>query len=150
MKATINLWLPYPISANRYWRHRSYRGRAIAYLSKEAANYRDDVLAVAEDAGVRKTEEPVIMVVTLHPKMTKKGRASKICLDIDNTLKVALDALEGIAYVDDKQVRALIVSYGEAVDGGALAVTIMKHEQSLWQRIVTLLNHVIRTLANKG
>ncbi|WP_321160168.1 RusA family crossover junction endodeoxyribonuclease, partial [Neisseria gonorrhoeae] len=40
----------------------------------------------------------------------------------DNALKVALDALQGVAYHNDRQVRRIAADYaGEPVAGGGLA-----------------------------
>ena len=52
-----------------------------------------------------------------------RGQASKVRLDLDNCIKVALDALIGIAYEDDSQVVRLTAEIGEPVEGGGLSVT---------------------------
>ena len=87
--------LPYPPSANRYWRH--FRGRTVR--SSEADKYRGAVSYYARVAGLTaRLSGPVRVRVTLHPKLTKKGDASKTRLDLDNCAKVLLDALQGIAF----------------------------------------------------
>ncbi|EMS1813588.1 RusA family crossover junction endodeoxyribonuclease, partial [Neisseria gonorrhoeae] len=46
-------------------------------------------------------------------------------IDLDNALKVALDALQGVAYHNDRQVRRIAADYaGEPVAGGGLAVEV--------------------------
>jgi crossover junction endodeoxyribonuclease RusA len=45
------------------------------------------------------------------------------CIDIDNAIKVAIDALIGVLYVDDDQLVTLLVDRGMPVAGGALHVT---------------------------
>lgn len=57
-------------------------------------------------------------VTLLHPKLTKKSAESLICLDLDNTVKVTLDAL------NDKQVRPLYAEFADPVEGGALSLKV--------------------------
>lgn len=114
------LSLPYPISANRYWR--VMNGRAVR--SAEADSYKRQVGWIAKAAGVRVTTDPVHVALTLHPKSTKSGAASSIRLDLDNCIKVALDALNGVAYRDDCQIVRLCAEIGPPLDGGGLSVTV--------------------------
>jgi crossover junction endodeoxyribonuclease RusA len=76
------------------------------------------------------TAETVALVVVLHPKMTKKGEASKTVIDLDNCLKVALDALQGVAYENDKQVRSIRLDYGEPLECGGLSISAHRHADS--------------------
>lgn len=111
--------LPYPVSANRYWR--TFRNRTVR--SVEATAYRRSVLEVAAAAGVQPVLERGVRVdLVLRPKLTARGQASKVRLDLDNCIKVALDALIGIAYEDDRQVVRLTAEIGEPVEGGGLCV----------------------------
>jgi len=66
----------------------------------------------------------VVVRLALCPELTRKGVASKTRLDLDNCLKVALDALQGVAFSNDKQVVKLIAELGPAQVGGALMVEI--------------------------
>jgi hypothetical protein len=52
----IRLTLPYPVSANRYWRSFVPRGhkRAIVTLSDEAKSYKSQVGWMCKQAGIRK------------------------------------------------------------------------------------------------
>jgi crossover junction endodeoxyribonuclease RusA len=90
------LVLPFPPSANRYWRSVQDRG---VLLSAEARRYKEDAGMVALAAGVRPVDGPVALTVTLY-RPAKRG-------DLDNRIKVLLDALNGIAYRDDSQVVEL-------------------------------------------
>lgn len=116
--------LPYPISTNRYWRN--VRGRMIR--SKEATAYKQLAGWTAKACGVRETKNPVEMHIKLHPKTTKAGLASKTCIDLDNALKVAIDALNGIAYVDDKQVVKIIAEVSTPLTDGGLTVMVYESE----------------------
>lgn len=114
----IRLILPAPVSANRYWR--IFGGRVVK--SAEARSYRAEVQIKARD--VTPLDGPVSVHIALCPEMTAKGVASKTRLDLDNCLKVALDALQGIAFNNDKQVVKLVAELGPAQVGGALMVEI--------------------------
>ncbi|HHL3633716.1 RusA family crossover junction endodeoxyribonuclease [Neisseria polysaccharea] len=117
----MRLILPYPVSANRYWR--IWRNRAVR--SAEATAYRETVRRIAEEAGAMPSEGLVAVRLLLIPKANKDGSANKTVIDLDNALKVALDALQGIAYHNDRQVRRIAAEYAdEPVAGGGLAVEI--------------------------
>lgn len=112
--------LPYPISANRYWR--IFRGMAVK--SAEARDYKSAVHALAMDLGMDEPLSGAVHVeIAYHPKRPKKYTGGPVrSFDIDNTLKVAIDALNGIAWHDDKQITFLAIRKGEPVPDGALIV----------------------------
>lgn len=112
--------LPYPISANRYFRN--FRGRMV--ISSEAKAYKKQVAWTFHALGIKPAEGDVSLTVKLHPKLTKTGAASRTLIDLDNALKVVFDALQGVLYVNDKQVKKLTAEVGEPVDGGGLSVGI--------------------------
>ena len=114
------LRLAYPVSANRYWR--TFRGRTIR--SSEADAYKASARVVAERFGVVEIQGPVSVSIALLPKLTKRGLASLTRMDLDNCIKVTLDALNGIAYFDDAQVVNLSARIGPAVEGGGLDVCV--------------------------
>lgn len=87
--------LPYPPSANRYWR--TFRGRAV--LSAEAKAYKKQVAAILAAAGHQPLTGPVAYTAHVYRPL-KSG-------DLDNRLKVLSDALTGFAWLDDKQVVEL-------------------------------------------
>ncbi|OWQ92018.1 hypothetical protein CDN99_06580 [Roseateles aquatilis] len=117
----IELVLPYPISANRYWRSFVPRGhqRAIVTLSDEAKAYKQDVGWKIRQAGVRQPiAGRVAVAIDLYPqrpqdwerRQRKLGDAwddGVMCIDLDNANKVLLDSLKGFAFDDDKWVREL-------------------------------------------
>ncbi|HFC8821481.1 TPA: RusA family crossover junction endodeoxyribonuclease [Neisseria cinerea] len=124
----VRLKLPYPVSANRYWR--IWRNKAVR--SAEAAAYKSVVRRIAQEAGAVPSEGSVAVCLRLIPKANKDGSANKTVIDLDNALKVTLDALQGIIYENDKQVRRIVAEYGsEPVAGGGLAVEIEELKECL-------------------
>lgn len=96
----------------------------MTYVSAEAKAYKEHVGWLAKASGVKITSNLIILAYTLHPKLTVKGEASKVRLDLSNCLKVMEDALNGIAYVDDKQVIEIHGKVGDPVKDGAITVTV--------------------------
>lgn len=92
----MRLTLPIPPSANDYWR--TWRGRVV--VSAEARRYKNGVQLRALTEGHRK---PLACPVVASVVVYRARRAG----DLDNFLKVLLDALKGIAFVDDSQVVEL-------------------------------------------
>lgn len=113
--------LPYPTSANRAWRN--WNGMTVK--SKEARVYQRETALLALQAGVKTHLDGSLWVaIALHPK--KPLRASQAPLrsiDLDNACKIALDALNGIAWQDDRQIDQLTVTRKEPVKDGALVVS---------------------------
>lgn len=117
----LTVTLPKPISANDYWRTRTYYNakakawQALTYVSAEAKAYKQSVAWLMTAAGVRQPYPGrVAMHVALYPHrpMDYKTRQRKDPLywadtvqrpDLDNIKKVLGDALNGIVYLDDKQ-----------------------------------------------
>ena len=89
--------LPFPPSANRYWRTTVRGSRPVTYKSNDARVYLKDVAARCMVDRVRPLDGPVAVDIVAHFP-TKAG-------DLDNILKVLLDSLEGFFYQDDKQVH---------------------------------------------
>jgi len=133
--STVTLTLPYPISANRYWRSFVPRGqkRAIVTLSDEAKVYKKQVAGIVLAAGIKAPFDGRVAVdIALYPSRPKdwQRRAKKnpecwdddvMSIDLDNANKVLLDSLKGLVFHDDKWVRKL---FGERMepDGEARVV----------------------------
>lgn len=88
------LVLPYPPSANAYWRSFVIAGRVRVVVSNEAKKYKGEVARTL--AGCGRIAGPVALSVRFY-------RPRRIG-DLDNLLKVLLDSLKGYAFEDDKQV----------------------------------------------
>lgn len=88
--------LPMPPSANRYWRTIVVKGRAIVLVSEDAKNYKEAVSQLASRLGMPLLKGHVSIVLQVC-RAQKSG-------DLDNRIKVTLDALKGIAFEDDEQV----------------------------------------------
>lgn len=116
--------LPYPPSLNRYLRH---TGRT--YKTPEALKYKTTVSTAGALARMKPLSGPVAVQLVLHPKTTKQGAASATRIDLDNAMKVCLDALQGIAYHDDNQVEEIHARIGEPVLTGGLSVAVFSMGQ---------------------
>ena len=94
--------LPMPPSANRYWRH--FRGMMV--VSDEARTYRGVASMRAFATGLRPMDCPVALTLVFY--------LIRSDADVSNRIKILEDALNGVAYADDKQVAMLIVVRREA------------------------------------
>lgn len=92
-----HLLLHMPPSANRYWRV-GKQGRL--YVSDEAQAYKDDAAMLARSQGLK---EPLEGDVAISCRFFRARRSG----DLDNRLKVLIDALKGVAYHDDKQITEI-------------------------------------------
>lgn len=96
----MKLTLPYPPTANLYWR--VFRGRPVK--STKARHYQNAVRLRWLTARPR----GAVAMAPMGPvSVTVDAYRPRALGDLDNTLKVLLDALKGIAYVDDAQVVEL-------------------------------------------
>ncbi|MCA8239869.1 RusA family crossover junction endodeoxyribonuclease [Burkholderia sp. AU32262] len=137
----LTVKLPYPISANRYWRTRVIKPKAgpaivSTYVSAEAKAFKEEVALLLRCAGVRKPiAGRVAIAYTLYPhrpldwktRQRKHGAAwddTVQCLDLDNAQKVLLDAMKGIAFEDDAWVRRITAERAEPDGEARVIVTI--------------------------
>jgi crossover junction endodeoxyribonuclease RusA len=86
------LILPYPPSANRYWRHA--KGRT--YKSDEARQYQQAVGWQCQAMRIAPHTGPMALTIRVY-RPRKSG-------DLSNRIKVLEDALQGYVYNDDAQV----------------------------------------------
>ena len=89
----VVLCVPVPPSANRYWRN--FNG--VTVVSQEARDYKDAVRMLCGQ--VSPFEGEVAVSLTVY-RARKAG-------DLDNYLKVLLDALKGVLYHDDSAITEI-------------------------------------------
>lgn len=133
---SITVTLPPPVSANVYWRTRVVKNMAMTYVSTEAKAFKAQVLQLLRAAGV---DEPfpgrVAVKLQLYPhrpldwqkRQKKLGAAwddGVRSIDLDNSIKVTLDAMKGIAFVDDVWVREIAATRMEPDGEARVVVTI--------------------------
>lgn len=127
----IALTLPYPISANRYWRAVSMGARLAMVPTKEAKDYKAAVGWKAKSAGIRTPlNGRMALLIRLYPERpqdwAKRARKDPDtwddtvrCIDLGNCEKVLSDALNGVVWVDDKQLRRIVLERCEPDEHGA-------------------------------
>jgi crossover junction endodeoxyribonuclease RusA len=133
---SITLTLPYPISANRYWKTFVLGKRVMAAPSSEAKAYKKLVAALCQASGITAPITGRVQIdVKLYParpqdwqkRMRADGAAwddSVRCIDVDNANKVLLDSLKDVAIEDDKWVRRLSAERMEPDGEARVVVTI--------------------------
>lgn len=132
----ITLTLPYPLSANRYWRPVKLGAHISIVPTKEAKAFRADIAASCRAQGVRAPLAGRVHIdVKLYPARPQDWqRRQRVdgaawddtvrCIDIDNANKVLLDALKDVAIEDDKWVRRLTSERMEPDGEARVVVTI--------------------------
>jgi crossover junction endodeoxyribonuclease RusA len=115
----IEITLPYPPSANSYWRSPNtgkLAGRHL--LSEKGRNYREAVKVLCWQLGLKRMRGRLSVSLVVHPPDRRRR-------DLDNVLKASFDSLTaGGAWEDDSQVDRILVERGHVVKDGALKVTI--------------------------
>ena len=110
--AIVQLTLPEPPSANRYWRHA--RGRT--YRSAEANAYRASVVLLSPVRTVPFPSGDVRVIATWF----RSRRAG----DLDNRWKVLRDALNGVLWTDDQQIVELHLYRKDAPRNGRIELNV--------------------------
>lgn len=93
----MKLTLPLPPRLNRYYRH----DRGVTHLSQEGRAFKEHVYWLAKAAGAEPLRGAVRVTIDVY-RQRKAG-------DLDGYAKATLDALNGLAYLDDSQVVELIL-----------------------------------------
>jgi crossover junction endodeoxyribonuclease RusA len=132
----LTVTLPWPVSANVYWRTRVVKGVAMTYVSAEAKAFKSDVTRLLRAAGCKAPlAGRVAVALTLYPhrpqdwqkRQRKLGAAwddGVRSIDLDNAIKVTLDAMKGVAFEDDVWVRRILAERAEPDGEARLVVTI--------------------------
>jgi crossover junction endodeoxyribonuclease RusA len=117
----VTLILPYPVSANRYWRTYMPKGfkAPVTTVSAEAKAYKQAVRRIARSQGiVAPFPGRVAVRLRLYPECPldwqKRAQRDPLgwddtvrCIDLDNAVKVLFDALSGVVFCDDSWVRGI-------------------------------------------
>lgn len=121
----MQLTLPYPPSTNRYWR--TFRSRLV--ISEEARKYKANAAQLGALAGLgAPLTGPVCLEANLSPKRPQRPSKRPVrCMDLDNALKVVIDALQGIAYINDSQIVRIIATRIEPSTSGQIHITVTPH-----------------------
>lgn len=96
-------------------RPRVYRGRAVT--PKRTRDYEEAVALYARGAGVK----PISGQVSLTVDLFYDDRRHR---DIDNAIKSIQDALEGIAYANDRQIHRLKATKQTGCDVAKAVITV--------------------------
>lgn len=115
---TLSVTLAYPPSTNRLVRV----GKGGAYKPKEVIAWTKDAVARLVAAGAKLLVGDVAVAVALHPKATKQGLAYARRIDLDNAIKGALDACQGVVFENDQQVVRLHAAVSFPLHNGGLTV----------------------------
>lgn len=122
--------LPYPLSVNRYWTI-SARTRSIIWTT-EGKKWKASASAALREQGAREPlGGPVVVDICLNPKTRKNGSESAVRIDLDNALKVVLDAGNGVLWHDDRQIVDLRVRLGEPVTDGGVTIYAVPAQQTV-------------------
>lgn len=117
-----NLVLPYPPSANTYWR----RVGNMTILSKAAREYKKQVSFVCAESGITKIEGAISIKRILYcPDYRRR--------DIDNTTKAIYDALKPILQDDSFIVRDMAEKRIDP-EGHGKVLLFIETEKSVIQR----------------
>ncbi|MCY1167107.1 Endodeoxyribonuclease RusA [compost metagenome] len=133
----IVLTLPYPLSSNKYWRPVHIGNHITIVPTKDAKEYKSLVGWTAKAAGVLAPLQGRVSIdIQLFPSRPqdylKRMKTDPMhwddtvrCIDLDNANKVLLDALKGVAIVDDSWVRS-ITSERMEPDGEARVIVSVR------------------------
>lgn len=147
------LALPYPISANRYWASRMAKTKAgvafvQTYVTPEARAYRTECGWIAKRVIRKPITGRVHVHAMLYPHRPEDWRARQRkhgelwddtvqCIDLGNCEKVMSDALQGIVFADDCQIRRILLERMEPDEHGA-RLQVFVYEATPMQRALLL------------
>ena len=113
----VTVTLPWPPSANRYWRNVD----GIMRVSEQARKYKQEVRNILNTERIEE-DRTSALAVTIHMyRPTKTG-------DVDNYAKVALDSMQGQLYKNDSQIIELHVYRHDDKLNPRLEITVARKE----------------------
>lgn len=113
LTGTRRITLDYPPSSNRYWR--VYNNHVVRDTA--AKTYIRHVALVCSTAGLTPLDGDVCITLRVY----RPRRAG----DLDNRVKICLDALQGYAYHNDNQVTAIHATRHDDKDNPRVEIEIM-------------------------
>lgn len=114
----VSLHLPFPPSANTYYR----RGRHATYLSPQGRAYKAAVSDAAAIVGIKLEGRLDVFVALSSPTKRK--------YDLDNRIKPLQDAMQDAGlYDDDEQIDRLTVVRHPPSNGGYCKVVMVRVEE---------------------
>lgn len=113
----IRLVLPLPPSANVYWRHTNGR----TFVSHQARSFLDEVHLAVAGQGL---SAPLSGNLEVKIDVYRQRRSG----DLDNRIKVLLDALQGRAYLNDSQVVRIVAERHDDKENPRVEVEIKEIE----------------------
>lgn len=104
--------LPFPPSANTYYRHVGYR----VLISEDGRKYKQRVQSLLFNQ-FRCLDMRVGLLIAAHPPDNRRR-------DLDNMLKCLLDSMKGVVYRDDSQIDFLSIQRAHVVSTGNVEITL--------------------------
>jgi Holliday junction resolvase RusA-like endonuclease len=115
--------LSFFVPGNPLPKERPRFGKGKAYTSKKTSSYeklvRDYACLAIAAQGYEMPDRKTPLFVVLHFYRADRRRA-----DLDNLQKACLDALNKVAYEDDAQIEAAVMTVGRGYKGGQSGVQI--------------------------
>lgn len=125
---------PYPTTNNLNTRY----GNGHHYKNPKAKEWTYQAGLIAKAAiNHPPLECEVCAILILHPQMNKDGSASKRRMDCEGMSKVVLDAMNGIIWVDDKQVVPEVLDIGPPINGGGVTLLYSKNDKESLECLIT-------------
>ena len=126
-KTAYNLTLSLPPSVNGYWGLRiiqsskTKKNIPVKYLTHKAREYRDSMenQILKQHPNFHPLHGPLQAAIVIHPATRRKE-------DIDNRLKPLFDALQGVLFADDEQIKTLRVEMSEPESPGYIHLILME------------------------
>jgi Holliday junction resolvase RusA-like endonuclease len=112
-----------PVSGNARLTKNKYGG---FMASKEYRDYKERVRSTAKAAAL-------VARYTMPKLVTVSITLTKTRIDLDNCAKAILDALEGVAYENDRDVTTLQIHRNQGVGATAKPQVLISVESALWE-----------------
>lgn len=107
-----DIWLCLPVAPSLNHRYVSKN----FVLSQEWRDFKDQVAGICLEYGVRPLDGDLAMSIKWY-RQRKQG-------DVDGKLKAVMDALQGYAYANDKQVKKLTIEREEDKESPRMVVNV--------------------------